>query len=252
MGGGIGLMAGASHRVATARTKLAMPEIAIGLYPDVGGSAFLARAPGRSGLFLALTGAPLNASDARFAGLADFQLRNDRHGAVLEAIAAQRWAGRRGDDDARLSHLLVAHAHDVDLPASPLRAHLDVIDAAIGHDRLDDAAVRLRALAHDADPWLCAAANAFAGGAPSSARLAFALQRRARPLSLADVFRLEWQASIGCCLHGDFAEGVRALLVDKDKAPRWQPATLAEADDALVETLLAPRFDGAHPLADLR
>jgi enoyl-CoA hydratase/carnithine racemase len=251
MGGGIGLMAGASHRVVTARTKLAMPEIAIGLYPDVGGSRFLGRVPGRGGLFLALTGAPLNASDARFAGLADFQLRHEDHGSVLEAIAAERWHGRRADDDARLARLLQSHARGVEAPPSPLRAQLDAIDAAIGHDGLDAAAVRLRALAHDADPWLAAAGAAFVKGAPSSARLAFELQRRARPLSLADVFRLEWQASVGCCVHGDFAEGVRALLVDKDKSPRWRPATLAEADEALVETLLAPRFAGAHPLADL-
>ena len=252
MGGGIGLMAGASHRVATARTRLAMPEITIGLYPDVGGSWFLARVPGRGGLFLALTGAPLGASDARFAGLADFELRHENHDAVLEAIAAERWRGRRADDDARLSHVLQARTHHAETAPSPLRAQLARIDAAIGHDGLDDVGVRLRALAHDADPWLAAAAHAFAKGAPSSARLAFEMQRRARHLSLADVFRLEWQASVGCCLHGDFAEGVRALLIDKDKSPRWQPATLAEADDALVETLLAPRFDGAHPLADLR
>ena len=251
MGGGIGLMAGASHRVATARTKLAMPEITIGLYPDVGASRFLGRVPGRGGLFLALTGAPLNAGDARFAGLADFQLRHEDRGAVLEAIAAERWSGRRADDDARLSHVLQAHAHRAEAPPSPLRTQLAIIDAAIGHDRLDDVAVRLRALARDADPWLSAAADAFAKGAPSSARLAFEMQRRARHLSLADVFRLEWQASVGCCVHGDFAEGVRALLVDKDKSPRWQPATLAQADDALVDTLLAPRFDGPHPLADL-
>ena len=252
MGGGIGLMAGASHRVVTARTRLAMPEITIGLYPDVGGSWFLGRAPGRTGLFLALTGAPLNASDARFAGLADFQLRHEDHGAVLEAIAARRWSGRRDDDAACLSQLLEAHEPGVERPASPLRTHLDRIDAAIGHDRLDDIAPRLLALAREDDPWLAAAATAFAKGAPSSARLAFAMQRRARHLSLADVFRLEWQAAVGCCVHGDFAEGVRALLVDKDKSPRWRPATLAEADDALVDALLAPRFAGAHPLADLR
>jgi len=106
MGGGIGLLAGASHRVVTARTKLAMPEITIGLYPDVGGSWFLGRAPGRCGLFLALTGAPLNASDACFAGLADIQLRHEDHGAVLEAIAGAQWRGAHADDAAQLSHLL--------------------------------------------------------------------------------------------------------------------------------------------------
>ena len=252
MGGGIGLLAGASHRVVTARTKLAMPEIAIGLYPDVGGSWFLGRAPGRSGLFLALTGAPLNASDAVFAGLADFTLRHDDHGAMIEAIAAEAWIGRRDDDAARLSHLLEAHAAGAEAPESPLRRHLDRIDTVIGHDRLADIAPRLLALADDADAWLANAAAAFAKGAPSSARLAIEMQRRAKRLSLADVFRLEYQASVGCCVHGDFAEDVRALLVDKDKAPRWHPAARDEADDALVSALLAPRFDGAHPLADLR
>src|SRR6185436_7404116 len=115
-----------------------------------------------------------------------------------------------------------------------------------------DLAPRLLALAgaRDVDPWLANAADTFEKGAPSSARLALAMQRRAKHLSLADVFRLEYLASIGCCVHGDFAEGVRALLIDKDKSPRWQPATLAGAGDALVDVLLAPRFDGAHPLAD--
>ena len=251
MGGGIGLLAGASHRVVTARTKFAMPEITIGLYPDVGGSWFLGRAPGRSGLFLALTGAPLNASDAVFAGLADFTLRHDDHGAVIEAIAAETWIGRRDDDAARLSHLLEALVAGVEPPESPLRRHLDRIDAVIGRDRLEDIAPRLLALADDADPWLANAAAAFAKGAPSSARLSIEMQRRAKPLSLADVFRLEYQASVGCCVHGDFAEGVRALLVDKDKSPRWHPATRDEVDDVLIDTLLAPRFDGTHPLADL-
>ena len=252
MGGGIGLMAGASHRVVTARTRLAMPEITIGLYPDVGGSWFLGRAPGRSGLFLALTGAPLNASDAIFAGLADIQLRHEDRGDVVEAIGNGRWAGRQVEDAARLSHLLEARSAGVTGPPSPLQSMLGRIDVVIGHDSLEDIAPRLLALAGDESPWLANAAAAFAKGAPTSARLAIEMQRRAKHLSLADVFRLEWQASVGCCMHGDFAEGVRALLVDKDRSPRWQPATLAEVDDALVDSLLAPRFEGAHPLADLR
>ncbi len=252
MGGGIGLMAGASHRVVTARTKLAMPEITIGLYPDVGGSWFLGRAPGRSGLFLALTGAPLNASDACFAGLADIQLRHEDHGEVIEAIASARWTGRQVEDAARLSHLLEKRGAGVQGTPSPLQSLLPRVDAAIGHDRLEDIAPRLHALANDESPWLAGAATAFAKGAPTSAHLAIEMQRRAKHLSLADVFRLEWQASVGCCMHGDFAEGVRALLVDKDKSPRWQPQMLAEVDDALVASLLAPRFAGAHPLAELR
>ncbi|MDP8908639.1 MAG: enoyl-CoA hydratase/isomerase family protein [Chloroflexota bacterium] len=250
MGGGIGLMAGASHRVATPTTRLAMPEIGIGLYPDVAGSWFLPRMPGRCGLFLALTGAPLSASDARFAGLADFVLPHESLTGVLAAVSSERWQGEREADAARLSHVLSRFAAH-DLPASNLLAHLGRIDEAIGHDRLEDVAPRLTALASAADPWLAQAGGAFVKGSPTSAALSFDLQRRARHLSLADVFRLEYQASVGCCVHRDFAEGVRAVLVDKDKRPRWRPAALAEVGPDLIDDHLQPRFDGPHPLSDL-
>ena len=251
MGGGIGLMAGASHRVATPKTRLAMPEIGIGLYPDVGGSWLLPRLPGKTGEFLALTGASLNAADALFAGLADFALPHEAHGALLDAIAQAAWQGERDTDSARLSHLLEQLGRDTALPASPLRTHLDRINAVIGHDRLADLAPRLAALADDADPWLAQAGAAFRRGSPTSAVLGLEMQRRCRHLSLADAFRLELQASMGCCAHTDFAEGVRALLIDKDKTPRWQPTTLAEVTPAWIDDHLRPRFEGAHPLADL-
>jgi len=253
MGGGIGLMAGASHRVVTPRTRLAMPEIGIGLYPDVGGSWFLPRLPGRAGAFLALTGAPLNAADALFAGLADFALRAEDRAALLHAIGGARWQGEAQADGALLAHLIEALASGgVELPASPLRAHLERINAVIGHDALADIAPRLAALAGDADPWLAQAGAAFANGSPTSAALALEMQRRCRHASLAEALRLEYQASVGCCAHGDFAEGVRALLIDKDKTPRWQPATLAGLTPAWIDDHLRPRFAGAHPLADLR
>ena len=251
MGGGIGLMAGASHRVATLRTRMAMPEISIGLYPDVGGSWLLSRLPGRTGAFLALTGAHLNAADALFAGLADFAVPHERHSDLLTALTSAHWTGERADDAAQLSHLLQDLGQGLELPASPLRTHFDRINTVIGHDRLQDIAPRLGALADDADPWLAQAARTFMNGSPTSAALGLELQRRARLLSLADTFRLELQASLGCCAHPDFAEGVRALLVDKDKNPRWQPAVLADLTPAWIEAHLRPRFAGAHPLADL-
>jgi enoyl-CoA hydratase/carnithine racemase len=250
MGGGIGLLAGASHRVVTAKTRFAMPEITIGLYPDVGGSWFLQRMPGRVGLFLALTGAPLNASDALFAGLADFALPQDDLPALLAAIVAERWQGDCQADAARLDHLLARRVTQ-DLPASPLREQLPRINELIGRDPLQQIAPRLTALASDPDPWLAQAGANFAKGSPTSAALAFELQHATRHASLAEVFRLEYQASVGCCLQHDFAEGVRALLVDKDRKPVWQPATLAEVTPGLIEAHLAPHFAGLHPLADL-
>ncbi|MCK9514973.1 MAG: enoyl-CoA hydratase/isomerase family protein [Ottowia sp.] len=251
MGGGLGLMIGASHRVGTERTRMAMPEISIGLFPDVGGSWLLPRLPGRSGLFLALTGSALGAADARFAGMLDFVLPHASQSAVLQAIAATSWQGNHDDDAAALTHLLQRLHQDMELPPSMLRMHWDRIDAAIGHDRLQDVAPRLSTLAEDPDPWLARAGATFKRGSPTSIALAWEMQRRARHLSLADAFRLEWQAAVGCCMHHDFPEGARALLIDKDKNPRWRPATLDAVTPELVAAHLRPRFDGAHPLADL-
>ena len=256
MGGGIGLMSGASHRVATPKTRLAMPEITIGLYPDVGGSWFLSRLPGGLGEFLALTGASLNAADALEVQMADFALRHEDHGAMLEAIAVTQWQADAAADRAALSRLLQAHAlPETDLPASPVRQHRARIRELIGvHQRVQDLAPRLSALATDADPWLAQAGTAFTKGSPTSAALALELQRRLRHASLADVFRLEWQASVGCCMHADFAEGVRALLVDKDKQPRWQPAALDALDEAGWRAHVAAHLQahGTNPLIDLR
>jgi enoyl-CoA hydratase/carnithine racemase len=227
-----------------------MPEISIGLYPDVGGSWLLPRLPGRSGLFLALTAAPLNATDARQAGLLDAVLPHESLPGLLDALAAERWQGDRAADDPHLAEVLARFAAD-DLPPATLSAHQQRIDEVVGHASVAEIAPGLAALADDADAWLAQAGATFLNGSPTSAVLSFELQRRAADLSLADVFRLEYQASVGCSVHHDFPEGVRALLVDKDRQPRWQPATLGEVAPDLIESILQPRFEGPHPLRDL-
>ena len=247
MGGGIGLLAGASHRVATPRTRLAMPEISLGLYPDVGGSWFLRRAPGRSGLFLALTGAPLNAADARFVGLVDFVLAHEQKADVLNAVAAGHWSDSLDHNSAQLSHVLGQSALRDGLPESNVRKHYDLIDATIGHDSLADIAQRLQALTGHEDAWLAEAAKTFVNGSPTSAALSFALWRRVLHLSMADVLRLEYHVSVACARFGDFAEGIRALIIDKDRNPRWRPASLADVSEAYIQSFMQP----PHPLADL-
>lgn len=251
MGGGIGLMAGASHRVATMQTRMAMPEISIGLYPDVGGSWFLRRMPGRTGLFLALTGAQINAADARFAGLADFILEHGDKAGVLTAFGQTCWSDDVEANHRRLSKLLEESGRRGATPESMLRRHYDRIDAVIGHDGLAMIEARLQALGEDPEPWLAAAAATFSHGAPSSAVLSFALWERALHLSLADVFRLEYQVSLAATMQPDFSEGVRALLVDKDRNPHWQRASIADVDAEEIAALLLPRFQGEHPLSDL-
>ena len=256
MGGGLGLFAGASHRVVTETTRIAMPEIGIGLFPDVGGSWFLPRMPGRSGLFLALTGAAMNASDALHVGLADYLLRAEDRAALLDRLTTIGLTGSANADRETLSSLLTAFAQKAEplRPASKLAEHQAHIDHVTAGASLAAVHAAITGYA-GADVWLQRAASALAKGSPTSATLAWELQQRARHLSLAEVFRLELIVALQCCAHPDFPEGVRALLIDKDNAPRWTPATLAEVSDAwLAEHFAAPwsvLANEVHPLANL-
>lgn len=267
MGGGIGLMMGASHRVVTETSRLAMPEITIGLFPDVGGSWLLNRMPGKTGLFLALTGAQIGGSDALFTGLADFMVASSSLPDIMASLLEQPWAGHaagrasgdetpgasgRSINDGLLRHVLNAHAAPPPSPG-PLRQNAFQINSLCSGNDLDQIVEDLRDLAGHQDAWLARAATTLAHGAPGSARLAFTLQQRTRLMSLADVFRTEYIAALACTVHGDLKEGIRALLIDKDKRPRWHPATLADADAEWVQRFFrAPWPEGqTHPLADL-
>lgn len=248
MGGGIGLMSGASHRVATENSRLAMPEITIGLYPDVGGSYFLSRLPGRLGLFLGMTGANMNAADALYAGFANHVAASADRGAVLESLCTLDWAADTSAHAAQVTDLLAARARP-ELAPSVLEAQHAAIEARSAGDDL--AAVYANLTAPSEDAWLNKAAQGLAKGSPTSAALIYRQWQRGRDMNLADVFREELILSTQCARHPDFIEGVRALLVDKDNAPQWQPAALADVSEEWVAGHYRAPWSGAHPLADL-
>jgi len=250
MGGGVGLMSGASHRVVTPESRVAMPEITIGLYADVGGSWLLGRMPGATGLFLALTGARLQASDALFVKLADYCIDHARKSTVFEALMVQEWTGSHADNRRLLSSVLDGFA-TADLPHGPLRQNFDLISKLCGHGQLQDIVSAITGL-KSADAWLAKAGATLAAGSPSTAALSYELQRRAKYLSLADVFRMEFVASLHCARRPDFAEGIRALLIDKDQRPRWQPPTLAQVTPEWTDGFFASPWKAhEHPLDDL-
>ncbi|AUL46942.1 enoyl-CoA hydratase [Bordetella trematum] len=251
MGGGVGLLVGASHRVVTDGTRLAMPEINIGLYPDVGGTWFLGRAPGKTGLFLGLTAAIINATDAIFTGLADFYVPHQDKAAVLDAIAAQTWSASAQDNHAILSRLLLDAGSQATQPPSRLLEHYDTINALFAGDDLLDIAQRMRTFQCE-DKWLQGAVTAFNKGAPSSIVLTWELLRRCKRMSLAEVFRVEYWASLGCCAQADLAEGIRAVLVDKDRNPAWNPSTIEAVSPAYIEDHFRARGDMAPEIAHLR
>jgi len=261
MGGGVGLMVGASHRVVSETTRLAMPEISIALFPDVGGSWMLNHMQGRFGLFLALTGAQLTTADALYAGVADYRLDSSDWPQFIETLLQTPWTTEPGADgqsaravnDDLLRQALLGHEPQTPLVDGPLRRHAAMINALCGGENLAAIYQAVAELKTHEDPWLARAASTMLAGSPGSARLAFTLLRRTRFSSLAEVFRIEYIAALACTAEGDFAEGIRALLIDKDKQPKWNPATLQDASEAWVQRFFeAPWPAGQpHPLADL-
>lgn len=251
MGGGIGLMSGASHRVVTETARLAMPEINIGLFPDVGGTWFLNHAPGRAGLFLGLTGANINAADALYVGMADRFIPNSRKASVLNALQTMEFTSCSEQNHAAVSQVLRANESREQLPASKVREHFDLINDVTDGDSCTEICTRILAIQSD-DVWLQKGIAQLQKGCPTTAHLVYEQLRRGKKLSLEQVFQMELIMSLQCSRHGDFAEGVRALLVDKDGSPKWRYNSVAEVPAAWVdEHFAAPWGESANPLANI-
>lgn len=250
LGGGMGLLQGANVRVVTPSSRLAMPEISIGLYPDVGGSWFLSRLPGKLGLFLGLTGAPINATDALDLGLADRLLGESQQEELLDDLLQLNWQEQTA---LQLNSLLKAQQHgaQAERPEAQWLPRRQQIDALLD---VADPVCAWRAIAqlrNHADPLLAKAAQTLLEGCPLTAHLVWEQIQRARHLSLAQVFQMEYTMSLNCCQHPEFSEGVRARLIDKDQKPRWHWADIAQVPTAVVDAHFSKAWEGRHPLADL-
>lgn len=252
MGGGIGLMVGCSHRLVTPNSRLAMPEITIGLYPDVGGSRFLSRMPGDLGLFLGLTGAVINATDAHYVGLADHVVPVGSRDKLLNDLEQLTWSDDDRFNDGLVSRLMRGNSLALDeWPEDLLRKHYDLINDLCDSDELPEIVERISQYPGD-DPWMQRAAATLAGGSPLSAWLVWLAQINAQGKSYADVFRMEWVLSMQCVYHPDLKEGVRALLVDKDKKPQFAHASVRDVTESeLSKFFELPANIKSNPLAGL-
>jgi enoyl-CoA hydratase len=227
MGGGVGISQPARYRVATENTKFAMPETGIGLFPDVGGGWYLSRLPGRMGEYLALTGHRLGGVECLGLGLASHYLpANELDHAKTEIVKDP------SNVEAVLSGLIVP---SIDMP---IMAHAIDIDRLFAADTVEGI---LAALEADPGKWAAAQRATLRTKSPQSMKVSLRLVREGRTrASFADEMRQEFAIGARVAQSHDFIEGVRALIVDKDNAPRWNPATLESVSDAMIDQIFAP------------
>jgi enoyl-CoA hydratase len=226
MGGGVGISIHGSHRIATEHTLFAMPETGIGLFPDVGGSWFLPRLGGELGIWLALTGARLKGKDVLAAGIATHSVASEN----LPELKARILAGEV------LDTVLADYAEGLQVPV--YAEYLDIINHCFSRSTITDICLALKMADDD---WATAQADILKSRSPLSMAVSLEqLRRGAQMSSFADIMRMEYRIACHIIRTHDFSEGVRAVIEDKDHAPKWSPQTPAGVSPAIVEAMFAP------------
>jgi len=227
MGGGVGIAMPCKHRVATENTRLAMPETGIGLFPDVGGGWYLSRLPGRVGQFMALTGARLDGAECHYLGLATHYVPQASLAELVERIASTpgRLEGAIG-------------AAGLKPPEPKIAANLAAIAKLFASDRLEDV---LEALDAEDSPWADSELATLGSKSPLSCKVSLRLLAEgANRASFAEEMEAEYALAGRVVRTHDFKEGVRALLIDKDNEPKWDPPTPEQVTDEMLDELFAP------------
>ncbi|MBP2298538.1 enoyl-CoA hydratase/isomerase family protein [Azospirillum picis] len=229
MGGGVGLSVHGSHRVVTERTLFAMPETGIGLYPDVGGTYFLPRLPGQTGIWLGLTGDRLKAADLLAIGAADAFVASASLDALIDDLAAgvpadEALAARRGDAG-----------------EAAVTAVRPAVDRCYAFDSME---AIVKALEAEGTEWAAGQLGTLRRMSPTSLKVTLAALRRGAKLDFDGCMVQELRLSLACLAGSDFYEGIRAVLIDKDKNPKWKPADLSDVGPSDVERHFAEPAGG--------
>ena len=251
MGGGLGIFAGCQHRVVTEQTRLAMPESSIGLYPDVGGSYFLNKMPGKTGLFLALTGAALNAIDSCYVGLADYSIAHSQFNDSLNTLIAIEWQTSPSANNVLIQLALekLSAASTPLMPAGHIEQHFDTINQLCNNKDLSSIVSDISNFQTD-DVWLTKAQANLAYASPLSLAISAKQLKESEQQSLKAIFNNELVLSRNLARHSEFIEGVRALLIDKDRQPQWQFKCVEDIPTAFIDSFFFSPWQ-KNPLANL-
>ena len=251
MGGGLGIFAGCQHRVVTEQTRLAMPESSIGLYPDVGGSYFLNKMPGKTGLFLALTGAALNAIDSCYVGLADYSIAHSQFNDSLNTLIAIEWQTSPSANNVLIQLALekLSAASTPLMPAGHIEQHFDTINQLCNNKDLSSIVSDISNFQTD-DVWLTKAQANLAYASPLSLAISAKQLKESEQQSLKAIFNNELVLSRNLARHSEFIEGVRALLIDKDRQPQWQFQSVEDIPTAFIDSFFTSPWQ-KNPLANL-
>ncbi len=240
MGGGMGIAQSSRLRIVGDHTQMAMPEVAIGLFPDVGASRFLSRLPGALGVYLALTGAQIRGADALYSQLADVYLPTAAVASLADDLSDLNWGDDASADLRRFIHARAA----VGLPAPDLSRLRPGIDLHFSHSTIGAilASLETETRAEYAD-WAEQTAKLMRTRSPTLLSVTLRQLRLGKDLSLAACFRMELAMVQQCFEQGDFLEGVRALIIDKDRTPRWTPDRIEDVTDVMVDAFFPQSLD---------
>ncbi len=244
MGGGLGIMSGADYRVVTERSRIAMPEVTIGLFPDAGQTWSLRNMPSHYAVFLGMTGSHINATDSLEVGLATHSIKSESRDAFLEKLVGNDFSK---DADLAITASLTAFP-EADLPTGQIQVIPEQLTFKGGIAEVVSAVRNLRGISD----WVDRGIDTMEQGCPTTIGIVLEQLQRAPSMTLSEVFQMEMIIGTHCANNTDFAEGVRALLIEKDNNPKWKYANIDSLPKSYVEEHFSdPWIGGANPLSDL-
>jgi enoyl-CoA hydratase/carnithine racemase len=253
MGGGLGLLAGGSHRIVTETSRIAMPEISIGLFPDVGASYFLNQMPPGIGLFLALTGTSINSGDAKYCQLADFYIEHHCKEQLVEQLLRLNYTENNKNNHKEVTSLLadIESCFIEKIPSSPIQANQSLIENLVISSSLSDIITAVSQIKTE-EKWLEKARYSLQKGSVISAQIAYTQLQLGQTMTLAECFKMELNLAVKSGIFGEFYEGVRALLIDKDRQPKWHYSSVQAIDSDIHDWFFKPLWnEQEHPLSTL-